>query len=243
MKKPVGHTKSFGRFDLDYHRLMNFYDISIDALPGYTEVLKNATEEVSRNPEDNLVAKINSIKKIDGPDAGELEGEKLKEMKKLAGFIFQKIMQDTTDKAIKSLSDNLTLVNEQSLVFLVTLLDTYLDDVLYELSSRLIPQRLFKKEQDKKIEKFIENHLSSLRAIRDKIASLRKIFSLEINLPPEIDNIIEERKSLVHKGGILAQKREEKNQPEPFTKEDFLKRCERVHKFVLAIDSEAFHQL
>lgn len=146
----AGYTESFERFLLDYRRLINFYNISIVALPGHTEALKNAAEEVSRNPEDNLVAKIDRIEKIDGPDAGVLEGERLKEMKKLGGFVFQKIMQDATDSASKSLPDNLNLINEQSLVFLVTLLDTYLDDLLYELSSYLIPQRWLKKDRTKK---------------------------------------------------------------------------------------------
>jgi hypothetical protein len=230
------HTSSFNRFQAGYQRLEDFYALSSQALPGQVEQLKEWLRKIELNP--SLMA-IDRIEKVDGPNAGALSGEKFQ---RAASFFRQALLtmtKDSAEKSERSLKDNLNLLREQSLTFLVTIFDSYLDDVAEELCIALVPRIWVRKRKRERLLQIIGARLYALRSVKEKMLFLKEAFEIDAPYSGELAKVIEMRKLFVHRGGVVAKRKSRPGVSQPVSDEFFKKACETIRLCVAAMDLSA----
>lgn len=144
---------------------------------------------------------------------------------------------------VATLPENLELVNQQSLIFLVSLLDSYLRELLSELAEIML--RAENGEgRTKSLELIVEDQLSSLRSIVDKTKYLGRRFGVMVEIPENVREVIALRNLLVHNRGIVTQEYatrypeadQKPGETARVPKEDFLRAAKAVRAVVESVE-------
>jgi hypothetical protein len=238
-------TKSYDRFQRDLQSLRAFHSFVSTALPAYVEQVRHFGESVRNG---SAFKGEPTIEKVDGPGAPRvLKGLEAERMSRLVREFLARVSFDEAESKAGALRESIQLVNEQTVVYAVSLLETYLSDLAVELSFDALPLALFRREKNQILKAIICDRIDAMRSVDEKVKFIKATFNITVEKSPVVQEIIQTRHLLAHKRGTVDEKYRKRAQRRDLkvgakrevASDEVASALDAINLFVQSIDNQA----
>jgi len=199
-------SKAFQSFLENHDRLTRFHRFSVEAIPSHLARMLELADRVEKTDE---IMKLERVERLEGKPYKPLRTNASRSasggvpVSKVVGMLKKSIaheMRRNAEYERAMLADYQTIVNEQSLIFLVSIYESYLVDLLDELVQHIT------ESASEEVQFIVNERLEGLRTLDERLRFIGRLLKVKIETPIEVERLVATRNLLVHNRGVVTEK-------------------------------------